>query len=181
MAKSAANYMNSQLIKMEAIKDGYAEGIALDAEGYLSEGSGENLFLVKKGTLHHAAARLLRPARHHPRHRHHPGPPPGHPGARGSALPREMLYIADEVFLTGTAAEITPVRSVDKIAVGKGARGPVTEALQKAFFDVIECRVPDEFGWLTFVREKAAAARPATPRQRKVERRLAAEALEREA
>ena len=72
-------------------------------------------------------------------------------------IDRSELYIADEVFLTGTAAEITPVRSVDRIVVGKGSRGPVTEALQKAFFDVIECRVPDEFGWLTFVREKAAA------------------------
>ena len=74
-----------------------------------------------------------------------------------SLLGGESLYIADEVFMTGTAAEITPVRSVDKIVVGKGARGPITEALQKAFFDVVECRVPDEFGWLTFVREKASA------------------------
>ena len=74
------------------------------------------------------------------------------------AIPREMLYLADELFFTGTAAEITPIRSVDKITVGKGARGPVTEALQKAFFDVIEGRVTDEFGWLTFVRETAVAA-----------------------
>ena len=157
MAKSSANYMNSQLMKMEAIKDGYAEGIALDAEGFLSEGSGENLFLVKKGTLITpplvssvlpgitrdsilTLARRLGLKVHEAR------------------LLRETLYIADEVFLTGTAAEITPVRSVDKIVVGKGSRGPVTEALQKAFFDVIECRVPDEFGWLTFVREKATAA-----------------------
>ena len=72
-------------------------------------------------------------------------------------LPREVLYVADEVFMTGTAAEITPVRSVDKITVGRGVRGEMTEALQKAFFDVIECRVPDEFGWLTFVREVGAA------------------------
>jgi branched-chain amino acid aminotransferase len=156
MAKTSANYMNSQLMKMEAIKDGYAEGIALDAEGLLSEGSGENLFLVSKGTLltPPLASSVL-------------------PGitrdtvialaqrqglkVHEARLPRESLYIADEVFLTGTAAEITPVRSVDKIVVGKGSRGPVTEALQKAFFDVIECRVPDEFGWLTFVREKTAS------------------------
>jgi branched-chain amino acid aminotransferase len=160
MAKSAANYMNSQLIKMEAIKEGYVEGIALDANGYLSEGSGENLFLVHKGTLYTPpmvcavlpgitrdtvltlARRLRIPVVE-------------------QMLPREMLYLADEVFLTGTAAEITPVRSVDKIQIGRGARGPVTEALQRAFFDVVECRVPDEHGWLTFVREVGAAASPA--------------------
>ena len=156
MAKTSANYMNSQLIKMEAIKDGYAEGIALDAEGFLSEGSGENLFLVMNGTLVTPPLvssvlpgitrdSIITLARRQGLEVHE------------SRLLRESLYIADEVFLTGTAAEITPVRSVDKIVVGKGSRGPVTEALQKAFFDVIECRVPDEFGWLTFVREKAAA------------------------
>jgi branched-chain amino acid aminotransferase len=163
MAKSAANYMNSQLIKMEAIKAGYVEGIALDANGYLSEGSGENLFLVKNGTLLTAplvssvlpgitrdtvltlAQRL------------------GIPVVE-QMLPREMLYIADEVFMTGTAAEITPVRSVDKITVGRGSRGPVTEALQRAFFDVVECRVPDEYSWLTYVREVGAAA-PAARRK----------------
>ena len=157
MAKSAANYMNSQLIKMEAVKEGYVEGIALDADGYLSEGSGENLFLVHKGTLYTPplVSAVL-------------------PGitrdtvitlARRAGItvveqmmPREMLYLADEVFLTGTAAEITPVRSIDKIVIGRGARGPVTEALQRAFFDVVECRVPDEHGWLTFVREVGAAS-----------------------
>jgi branched-chain amino acid aminotransferase len=160
MAKSAANYMNSQLIKMEAIKDGYSEGIALDADGNISEGSGENLFLVLKGTLVTpplvnsvlpgitrdsvlALARRL-----------------GIP-VREQELPREMLYLADELFFTGTAAEITPIRSIDKITVGRGERGPVTEALQKAFFDVIECRVPDEYGWLTFVREAREAVAPA--------------------
>jgi branched-chain amino acid aminotransferase len=160
MAKSAANYMNSQLIKMEAIKDGYSEGIALDSDGNISEGSGENLFLVLKGTLVTPplinsvlpgitrdsvlvlARRLGIPVRE-------------------QELPREMLYLADEVFFTGTAAEITPIRSIDKITVGRGARGPVTEALQKAFFDVIECRVPDEFGWLTYVREAREAMAPA--------------------
>jgi len=156
MAKASANYMNSQLIKMEAIKEGYAEGIALDVEGYLSEGSGENLFIVKNGSL-------LTP----------PLVSSVLPGiTRDSVIalsrrlgirvieervPREMLYLADEVFFTGTAAEITPIRSVDKIVVGRGVRGPVTEALQRAFFDVIECRAPDEFGWLTFVRDSGAA------------------------
>jgi len=155
MAKTAGNYMNSQLIKMEAIKEGYAEGIALDVEGNLSEGSGENLFLVKNGSLLTpplvssilqgvtrdsvlALARRL-----------------GINVVEGR-VPREMLYIADEAFFTGTAAEITPIRSVDKIVVGHGSRGPLTEALQKAFFDVVECRVPDELGWLTFVQEPAA-------------------------
>lgn len=161
MAKTAANYMNSQLIKMEAIKEGYAEGIALDPAGFLSEGSGENLFLVSHGTLLTSplvssvlpgitrdsvltlATRLGIPVRE-------------------QAIPREMLYLADEVFFTGTAAEITPIRSVDKITVGRGTRGPITEALQRAFFDVIECRAPDEFGWLSFVREtREAAAGPA--------------------
>ena len=124
MAKTAANYMNSQLIKMEAIKDGYVEGIALDADGYLSEGSGENLFLVKNGTLltpplvssvlpgitrdtRRCSWRAAWASR-----------------CEEQMLPREMLYLADEVFMTGTAAEITPIRSVDKITVGRGARGP---------------------------------------------------------
>jgi len=150
MAKTAANYMNSQLIKMEAIKDGYAEGIALDADGHVSEGSGENLFLVKKGMLvtpplvssvlpgitRDSVIQLARRL--------------GIPISE-ARLPREALYVADELFFTGTAAEITPIRSVDKIVVGAGKRGPVTEALQRAFFDVLECRVPDEFGWLSFV------------------------------
>jgi len=155
MAKSAANYMNSQLIKMEAIKEGYAEGIALDVLGYVSEGSGENLFLVKNDTLITPPLvssvlpgitrdTVIALARRQ-----------GIPVVE-QTMPREMLYIADELFMTGTAAEITPVRSVDKIAIGRGARGPVTEALQRAFFDVIECRVPDEFSWLTYVKESAS-------------------------
>jgi len=156
MAKTSANYMNSQLIKMEAIKEGYAEGIALDVEGYLSEGSGENLFLVKNGSLltpplvSSVLPGITRDSVIALSHRL---------GIRvvEERVPREMLYLADEVFFTGTAAEITPIRSVDKIVVGRGVRGPVTEALQRAFFDVIECRAPDEFGWLTFVRESGAA------------------------
>jgi branched-chain amino acid aminotransferase len=156
MAKSAGNYMNSQLIKVEAVKGGFAEGIALDAQGYVSEGSGENLFAVSKG-------RLVTP----------PLVSSILPGitrdsvlvlARGlgipveeKPLPREMLYLVDELFFTGTAAEITPIRSVDRQKVGKGSRGPVTAALQKAFFDVIEGRVDDEHGWLTFVPALAGA------------------------
>lgn len=148
LAKAGANYMNSQLIRMEAHLNGYAEGIALDTQGYVSEGSGENIFVVRDG-------KILTP-------------PLGAsvlPGITRDAIfqlaqslgipmvetivPREMLYIADEVFFSGTAAEITPIRSVDRIVVGKGSRGPVTEKLQRAFFDVIEGRAEDHFGWLT--------------------------------
>ncbi len=150
MAKSGANYMNSQLIKMEAILNGYVEGIALDVNGYVSEGSGENLFLVRNGTLFTA--------------------PLGNsvlPGiTRDSVIriakdqcipvieqmiPREMLYIAEEVFFSGTAAEITPIRSVDKISVGKGTVGPVTKAIQKEFFGIIDGTVPDRYHWFTQV------------------------------
>jgi len=157
MAKSAGNYLNSQLIKIEAIKGGFVEGIALDSGGYVSEGSGENLFAVVKG-------RLVTP----------PLVSSVLPGitrdsvitlahklgiaVEEKALPREMLYLADELFFTGTAAEITPIRSVDRQQVGRGARGPVTAALQQAFFDVIECRANDEHGWLTFVPALVGAA-----------------------
>jgi branched-chain amino acid aminotransferase len=157
MAKTAGNYMNSQLIKMEAIKLGYSEGIALDHEGHVSEGSGENIFVVRKDTLitpplvssvlpgitRDTVMTLARRL--------------GIPVVE-ERMPRELLYVADEVFFTGTAAEITPIRSIDQITIGRGARGPVTERLQRAFFDVVECRVPDEFGWLTFVREVGTAA-----------------------
>ena len=147
LAKAGANYMNSQLIRMEAHTNGYAEGIALDQSGYVSEGSGENVFVVRDGkiltpplgasvlpgitrdTVIELAASL------------------GIPVVE-TIIPREMLYIADEVFFSGTAAEITPIRSVDRIEVGKGARGPVTEKLQKAFFDIVNGKVPDRFGWL---------------------------------
>src|SRR5262249_26088247 len=163
MAKSAANYMNSQLIKMEAVLEGYSEGIALDGDGNVSEGSGENLFLVVKGTLvtpplvssvlpgitRDSVLSLARQL--------------GIP-VHEQALPREMLYLADEMFFTGTAAEITPIRSVDKITIGRGVRGPMTESLQKSFFDVIERRVPDEWGWLTFVRQAREALAPARKR-----------------
>ena len=160
MAKSAGNYMNSQLIKIEAVKGGFAEGIALDSQGYVSEGSGENLFVVSRGRLITpplvssvlpgitrdsvlALARRL-----------------GIP-VEEKVLPREMLYLADELFFTGTAAEITPILSVDRHAVGAGSRGPITAALQKAFFDVIEGNASDEHGWLTFVPALAGAVQGA--------------------
>lgn len=148
MAKATGNYLNSMLIKMEAIVNGFTEGIALDNAGRISEGSGENLFLVYQG-------RLLTP------------PLAGTilPGitresiitlARDAGytvveqqIAREMLYIADEVFFTGTAAEITPVRSVDRIPVGNGNRGPVTERLQKDFFALLAGDAEDRYGWLT--------------------------------
>src|SRR6201993_2774389 len=148
MAKAGANYMNSQLIKMEAIVNGYAEGIALDVNGYVSEGSGENVFVVHKDRIY--------------------TPPLGNsvlPGiTRNSVLhiahelgipvveqiiPREMLYICDELFFSGTAAEITPIRSVDKINVGRGVAGPITKAVRKEFYSIVNGIVEDRFGWLT--------------------------------
>ncbi len=159
LSKAAANYMNSQLIKMEAVANGYSEGIALDASGYVSEGSGENIYVVRDGTIltPPLGASVL----------------PGITRATVMTLaeelgiplvetlvPRELLYIADEVFFSGTAAEITPIRSVDRIVVGKGRRGPVAEKLQKAFFAIIEGSAPDRHGWLTPVRAK----QPATSR-----------------
>jgi len=148
LAKAGANYMNSQLIKMEAVANGYAEGIALDVSGYVSEGSGENIYVVRDGKIY--------------------TPPLGAsvlPGITRATViqlaedlgiplietlvPREMLYIADEVFFSGTAAEITPIRSIDKIVIGQGRRGPVAEKLQHEFFAIIEGRKPDRHGWLT--------------------------------
>ncbi|MEZ5305852.1 MAG: branched-chain amino acid transaminase [Pyrinomonadaceae bacterium] len=154
MAKAGANYMNSQLIKMEALLAGYSEGIALDDRGYVSEGSGENLFLVNNGKLitPPLGASIL----------------PGITRDSVIAIAREMgievvettiqraaLYLADELFFTGTAAEITPIRSVDKIEVGIGKRGPITHKLQETFFDVIYGRrpAPNNASWLTYVNE----------------------------
>jgi branched-chain amino acid aminotransferase len=151
MAKSAANYMNSQLIKMEAIINGYVEGIALDANGYVSEGSGENVFVVRNGVLNTAPLgnsvlpgitreSVLEIARDL-------GIPVTEQG-----IPRELLYIADEVFFTGTAAEVTPIRSVDKISVGNGAVGPITKAIQKEFYAIVTGEKPDKYKWLTPVK-----------------------------
>src|SRR5947209_1684615 len=148
MAKSGANYMNSQLIKMEAIVNGYAEGIALDANGYVSEGSGENLFVIRNGFMQTAPLgnsvlpgitrdSVLTIAREL-------GIPVGE-----QVIPREMLYLADEVFFTGTAAEITSIRSVDKITVGNGKIGPITKQIQKEFYAIVNGEKSDRFGWLT--------------------------------
>ena len=150
IAKSGANYMNSQLIKMEAIINGYVEGIALDSNGYVSEGSGENVFIVRNGALLTAPLgnsvlpgitrdSVMQIARDL-----------GIPVVE-QVIPREMLYIADEAFFTGTAAEVTAIRSVDKISVGKGVVGPITRAVQKEFYAIIRGDKADRFGWLTAV------------------------------
>jgi len=164
LAKAGANYMNSQLMRMEASVNGYAEGIALDAAGYVSEGSGENIFVIRDGKIH--------------------TPPLGAsvlPGiTRDSVLkvaqqlgipivetiiPREMLYIADEIFFTGTAAEISPIRSVDRITVGEGRRGPITERLQREFFGILDGTKEDRYGWLSPVPSVEVAAQRQTIRR----------------
>jgi branched-chain amino acid aminotransferase len=156
MAKSVANYANAQLIKMEAIAEGYAEGIALDTYGNLSEGSGQNVFIVRDGVIF--------------------TPPVGNSvlwgitrdsvmtlarelgfDVREQTLPRETLYIADEVFFAGTAVEVTPIRSVDRVKVGRGRRGPVTEAIQQRFFQIVKGELPDTHGWLQFVHSPATS------------------------
>jgi branched-chain amino acid aminotransferase len=155
LAKAGANYMNSQLIRMEAAINGYAEGIALDSNGYVSEGSGENIFVVRDGKIltpplgasvlpgitRDSVVTLAREL--------------GIPVVE-TIIPRELLYIADEVFFSGTAAEITPIRSVDRIKVGTGRRGPIAERLQKAFFGVIDGSREDAHGWLSHVHAAAA-------------------------
>ncbi len=159
MAKSGANYMNSQLIKMEAITNGYAEGIALDDRGFVSEGSGENIFLVHDGKVvtPPLSSSIL-------------------PGITRdsvieicreleipvieSGIQRAALYVADELFFTGTAAEVTPIRSVDRIEIGAGRRGPVTERIQKAFFEITSGERTAPGTWLTFVNEEKRATKP---------------------
>ncbi len=149
-AKAGANYMNSQLIKMEAILNGFVEGIALDTQGYVSEGSGENLFVVRDGKVI--------------------TPPLSSAGLTGitrdstiqiarnlgyeiveALIPRATLYTADEVFFTGTAAEITPIRTIDHIKIGEGKRGPITAALQKEFFAITSGEKEAPGDWLAFV------------------------------
>jgi len=148
MAKASGNYLNSQLSKVEARQDGYHEAITLDSFGWVSEGSGENLFLVRDGVLYtspisagilHGITRdtVIRLARDM-----------GHE-VREQNIPREMLYIADEAFFCGTAVEITPVRSVDKVPVGTGMPGPVTRALQAEYLGIAKGKLPDRHGWLT--------------------------------
>lgn len=146
-AKAGGNYLNSQLIAMEAKRNGYAEGIALAPDGMLSEGSGENLFIVRKGVLYTppAAASILTGIT-----RDTIFELAADLGLRvvEQSLPRELLTLADEVFFTGTAAEITPVRSVDRAVIGNGARGPITAALQDKFFGLFDGRTADRWGWL---------------------------------
>jgi branched-chain amino acid aminotransferase len=148
MAKASANYMNSQLIRMEAIVGGFVEGIALDPGGHVSEGSGENVFIMKNGKLFtpHLASSVLAGITRSSviTIAHDLGIP-----VVEDAIPREMLYIADEVFLTGSAAEITPVRSIDKIRIGNGRRGPITEQIQNEFFAIVTGEKADRHRWLT--------------------------------
>lgn len=158
MSKAAANYMNSQLIRMEAIKNGYVEGIGLDVQGYVSEGSGENIFIwyggalrtpplagsilegITRNTILQICADLDIPVVE-------------------QVIPREMLYIADEVFFVGTASEVTPIRSIDKYTIGSGKRGPITRKIQDEFFALVEGKKPDRHGWLTPVSVPVSAGR----------------------
>ena len=155
MAKAGGNYLNSQLSKMEAKLDGYSEGIMLDSFGLVSEGSGENLFVVRGGKLFTApvsagilqgitrdsVTRIARDLGYE---------------VVEQIMPREMLYVADELFFTGTAAEITPIRSVDRISIGSGGRGPVTEAIQAEYMGIAEGRLDDRYGWRTLVPSRVA-------------------------
>ena len=172
MAKASANYMNSQLIRMEAIVNGFVEGIALDPNGHVSEGSGENVFVIWKGTLYtpHLASSILSGITRDTvvtiaKDLRIP--------IREESIPRELLYIADEVFLTGSAAEITPVRTIDKIAIGNGRRGPITEMIQSEFFGIVTGEIPDRHGWLIPVypngfeeKEEALAVEHGTARRK---------------
>jgi branched-chain amino acid aminotransferase len=148
MAKAIGNYLNSQLVRMEAVVNGFTEGIALDVNGHVSEGSGENIFLYANGTLYTPPlANSVLPGITRSTIftlAHDLGIP-----VAEQLIPREALYIADEVFLCGTASEVTPVRSIDRITIGRGGRGPVTKRLQDEFFALVEGRKPDRHGWLT--------------------------------
>lgn len=150
LAKAGGNYMNSQLIKLEAIANGYSEGVALGVDGTVSEGSGENIFVIRENVIYTTPlssailsgvtrSSVLTLAREF-----------GYSIVE-MAIPREMLYIADEIFFTGTAAEITPIRSIDKIVIGAGKCGPITKQFQTAFFNIVQ-NGQDKHNWLTFVR-----------------------------
>jgi branched-chain amino acid aminotransferase len=155
MAKASGNYLNSQLSKVEARQDGYHEAITLDSFGLVSEGSGENLFLVRDNILYTSpiAAGILHGITRDTVMRL--GRDLGYE-VREQQIPREMLYLADEIFFCGTAVEITPVRTVDKIPVGSGKPGPVTRALQNEFMGIAKGKVKDRHGWLTPVPVAAA-------------------------
>jgi branched-chain amino acid aminotransferase len=160
MAKMAGNYLSGQLIKMEALRNGFAEGIALSPDGLVSEGSGQNLFVVHRGTVYtstlngtllHGVTRnsilsLLRDMEI---------------PVREQEIPRELLYMADEIFLVGTASEVTPVRSIDRITIGNGKRGPMTTQIQQRFMDLVHGNAADPYGWMTYVRAERAAKQPA--------------------
>jgi branched-chain amino acid aminotransferase len=156
LAKIGGQYVNSQSVVMEAKDNGFNEGIALDINGYVSEGSGENIFVIYKGELYtpplansilggitrNCAIAIARDQGY---------------TVKEMTIPREMLYLADEIFFTGTAAEITPVRSVDRLAVGNGGRGPLTKAIQDIFFGIVQGKLPDKWNWLTPVSLAEAA------------------------
>jgi branched-chain amino acid aminotransferase len=158
LAKAGGNYLTSQLSKMEARLDRYAEGIMLDAFGHVAEGSGENLFVVRDGVVfttplgagilqgitRDSVMRIARDLGYE---------------VREQTIPREMLYIADELFFSGTAAELTPIRSVDRIQVGEGKPGPITRAIQDQFMGIATGRIDDRFGWLTMVPDAVGASR----------------------
>ena len=160
LAKACGNYANAALIRMEAESNGYSEGIALDTFGYVSEGSGENVFVVRDGAIYTPplSASIL------------PGITRdmviqiahdlGYRVAQEN-IPREMLYLADELFFVGTAVEITPVRSLDKIQIGLGRRGPITEAIQRRFLDVISGEAADSHHWLTYIPAAKPSPEPA--------------------
>ena len=150
LAKCGANYMNSQLAKLEAIDNGYDEAIMLDYEGHVSEGSGENIFLVEgeklftpamsssnlKGITRDSIMTIARDLGYE---------------VVEEIISRERLYSANEVFFTGTAAEVTPIRSIDHRTIGIGSRGPISEKIQSAFFDIVEAKVEDKYGWLSYI------------------------------
>ena len=157
-AKVAGNYLGGQLIKMEALANGYGEGIALDTDGRVSEASGQNVFVVSRGVIYTTPINgtllpgitrdsIIAIA-------HELGIP-----VIEQPIPRESLYVADDVFLTGTATVVAPVRSVDKIAVGSGKRGPITQQIQQKYLDLVHGKIEDPHGWLTYVRAERASGR----------------------
>ena len=158
LAKAGGNYLNSGLSKMEARQDGYLEGIMLDSQGFIAEGSGENLFAVRDGVLYTAplSAGILGGITRESIWKI--AEDLGYE-VQEKLLPREFLYIADELFFCGTAAEITPIRSVDRIPVGDGKPGPVCKAIQKEYLGICHGTIADRHGWLTMVPEPAVASR----------------------
>ena len=156
LAKIGGQYVNSQFAKMEAVENGYSEAIVLDINGYVSEGSGENIFVVSDGVIHttplavsilsgitrDSVMTLARELGYE---------------VREQVISRDMLYVADEIFFTGTASEVSPIRSVDRIPIGGGSRGPVTKAIQERFFGITSGKLPDKYGWLTPVTMREVA------------------------